>query len=221
MINQKVRDLEVATRKCYKIVTIATNAIVAEYSKVILLDSTVLWYNIATGVATTTTPVPWAGEALVSCGGESDPITLCEFTAAGAYVNSFLRVYTFDESGSAVTKDVDLDGITPYVITGGNTVKPCGEAAVTLNTFAVVATNAAPVTVPANVKSFSVLNLGTDALGITYTDVVITGGLSDTIVGTSPELGFEYNVNEDQDALSGNVVITPAGLGQAKVRWTI
>lgn len=211
-VNEQVRDLKVATRKCYKVITIATNATVAEYSKVILLDSTVLWYNIANGAATTIAPTVGAGEALVPCGGDSEPLQLCEFTPAGAYVNSFLRVYTFDDAGNAVTKDVALDGITAYVITGGNTVKSCGEASTTLTTFAVVATNAAPVTIPANVKSFSVLNLGVDALGISYTDVVMTGGLVDTILGTSPELGFQYSVSEDQDALAGSVDVTPAGL---------
>ena len=221
-VNEQVRALEVATRKCYKVITIATNATVAEYSKVILLDGTTLRYNVSTGgAASLTAPVAGAGEALVSCGGDSEPLQLCEFTPAGAYVNSFLRVYTFDDAGNAVTKDVALDGITAYVITGGNTVKSCGEASTTLTTVAFVATNAAPVTIPANVKSFSVLNLGVDALGISYTDVVMTGGLVDTILGTSPELGFQYSVSEDQDALSGSVDVTPAGLGQAKVRRTI
>ena len=65
-VNEQVRDLKVATRKCYKVITIATNATVAEYSKVILLDGTTLRYNVSTGgAASLTATVAGAGEALV------------------------------------------------------------------------------------------------------------------------------------------------------------
>lgn len=88
-------------------------------------------------------------------------------------------------------------------------------------TFAFIATNADPITIPVWIKSFSITNLWENWAGLVYTDIVCTGWLNYTMLWVSPQKWFSYNVINSTDQFTGNIVVTPAWLWQAEILYII
>ena len=220
-----IEDTEVASRVCLQIINTTTKAVVSSWEKVLLLDGTILYYNTGTTTPTapvTVAPIPGGGEVLIECGNKDwEPQILCEYTPANVFVSSFLRAYTLNIDGTYTVVDTLLDGVTPYTITGGNTVKICAESELTLVPFAGSSvTNGTPVVIPPSVKSFSIVNLGVNGIGLNFEDVVLSGGATYTI--PSQVTVHEVSVNEDQDSLPGlSITVTPGTNSQVFVSWTI
>lgn len=220
-----IKDTEVAVRQCLQIINTTTKAVVSSWEKVLLIDGTILYYDKGTTTPTppvTTSPTVNAGEALIECGAKDwEPQILCEYTPTSVFVDSFLRAYTLNADGTYTVIDTTLDGITVYTVTAGNSVKVCAEGQIVITPYAAESgTNGTPVTIPASAKSYSIVNLGKDGLGLVFEPIVLTGGASYTIPAQIQV--HDVTVQEDQDTLpTTSIIVTPGANSQVFVSWTV
>lgn len=220
-----IKDIEVAVRQCLQVINTTTKAVVSSWEKVLLIDGAILYYDKGTTTPTApvlVAPTPGAGEALIECGNKDwEPQILCEYTPTGAFVASFLRAYTLGADGTYTVVNTALDGLTAYTITGGNNVKVCGEGQIVITPSGIASgTNGTAVTIPASAKSYSIVNLGVDGLGISFEPIVLTGGAAYTIPAQVQI--YDVTVQEDQDTLPAiAIVVTPGANSQVFVSWTV
>lgn len=220
-----IKDTEVAVRQCLQIINTTTKAVVSSWEKVLLIDGTILYYDKGTATPTApvlTAPTPGVGEVLIECGNKDwEPQILCEYTLTGAFVASFLRAYTLGADGTYTVVDTELDGLTAYTVTVGNDVKVCGEGQIVITPSATESgANGTAVTIPASAKSYSIVNLGVDGLGIVFEPVVLTGGAAYT-VPVQVQV-HDVTVQEDQDTLPATAItVTPGTNSQVFVSWTV
>ena len=212
MTSSQIRDFEVLFSDCF---TNGTDS----YSRSVLVDGTVIWYQKNTdGSVSQLAAAPAGVSPCNSSVRDSEVFDLCDNLAGAS--TPFKRKFTWtgDHTATPVVTDFDLNGAA-YVITG--TVGICSTDAVIQPTFfATNATNTTPVTVPANVKSLSISNLGLNGLGMQFADIAITGGLTYTMKASLAEI--EFSVQEDQDSFTNAaVVITPSAGHEAAVLWTV
>lgn len=81
-----------------------------------------------------------------------------------------------------------------------------------------VATNGAPVTIPDNVKAYSIVNLGENAAGLSFTSIALTGDLVTTIPATLSPFGASV---ERGVITNSNITVTPTATHQAAVTWIL
>ena len=125
----------------------------------------------------------------------------------GNYIDKY-----FYPSTTGPLKEVNLDTFDTFSIDCNNTTS--------VGMYSALATNASPVTVPANIKSLHILNLGSITNPSVTADIDISGGLVETMLAAEESL--VYSVQEDGDSFSnGDIIITPTLGYQAKVRWII
>ena len=81
-----------------------------------------------------------------------------------------------------------------------------------------IATNEAPVTIPANVKSFTIVNLGLIADGTYPQAIAISGSKTFSIPATySP-----FSMSFDNGTISNSsIIVTPVETHQAAVTWIL
>ena len=220
-----IKDTEVAVRQCLQVINTTTKAVVSSWEKVLLIDGTILYYDKGTATPTApvlTAPTPGVGEALIECGTKDwEPKILCEYDTTGAFVTSFLRAYTLGADGTYTVVDTELDGITAYTVTVGNSVTVCSEGKIVITpNGASSGTNGTAVVIPASAKAYSIVNLGVNGLGLTYEPTVLTGGASYTV--PSQVTVHDVNVQEDQDSLPATAItVTPGINSQVFVSWTV
>lgn len=220
-----IKDTEVAVRQCLQIINTTTKAVVSSWEKVLLIDGTILYYDKGTTTPTppvTTSPTVNAGEALIECGAKDwEPQILCEYTPTSVFVDSFLRAYTLNADGTYTVIDTTLDGVTVYTVTAGNSVKVCAEGQIVITpNGAESVTNGTAVVIPASAKSFSIVNLGVDGMGIVFEPVVLTGGAAYTI--PAQVRVHDVTVQEDQDTFQNiSITATPGTNSQVFVSWTV
>lgn len=212
MTSNQIRDFETLFSGCF---TAGGN----NYTRTVLLDGTVIWDLVNTnGTVVRQSAAPAGATPCIEGTIDSEVVQLCDVNAG--IPTPFFRKFTWagDHTTAPTVTDYDTDGIS---YTPGGIVGICAaDATVQPEAFTGTATNGAPVTIPANVKSFSVLNLGLNHLGIQFADIDISGGLTETMFAA--ESYFEYNVEEDQDSfVNAAIVVTPAAGHEAKVRWII
>ena len=81
-----------------------------------------------------------------------------------------------------------------------------------------IATNAIPVTIPDNVKSYSIVNLGLNGEGLTFSDIALSGDITTDIpaalnpFGSSVERGVITN---------SNITVTPVASHLVAVSWIV
>jgi len=212
MTSNQLRDFEVLFSGCF---TSGGN----NYTRTVMLDGSIIWdlvNNDGTVVRQTgapATPVPCIDGTV-----DSEVVQLCDVNAG--VPTAFFRKFTWVGNHTTAPVVVNYD-ITGAAYTPTGTVAICAaDAVVQPEAFSEVALSTSPVTIPANVKSFSVLNLGLNHLGMEFADIAISGGLTETMFAV--ESYFEYNVEEDQDSfINAAIVVTPATGHEAKVRWII
>lgn len=226
MTNSQIRDFELVANRCIRDITVTGVApfitINADWDKVVLQNGSYVFYNLTVpSVPVSTLPTPTGVYA--SCEIDVEEKILCDLAVPSAPV-TFKRIAVYDASSGAqlYKADFTLDGLTAYTVSAEANVAPCGgEAAFTYTTNGVVATNAAPVTIPSNAKSFTITNLGLNGEAIVFSPIGVTG-----IVGTAtiPAVldSVTYSAEEDQDGLNATtVVVTPAAGHQVWVQWII
>lgn len=81
-----------------------------------------------------------------------------------------------------------------------------------------VATNGAPVTIPDNVKGYSIVNLGENAAGLYFSNIALTGDLTATIPASLNPFGASV---ERGVITNSNITVTPAATHQAAVTWIV
>jgi len=113
----------------------------------------------------------------------------------------------------------DINTLIPFNVLTDTFSTDCNNTT-SVGMYSALATNASPVTVPANVKSLHILNLGSIGNPSITADIDISGGLVETMLAVEESL--VYSVQEDGDSFSnGDIIITPTLGHQAKVRWII
>jgi len=81
-----------------------------------------------------------------------------------------------------------------------------------------VATNGSPVTIPDNVKGYSIVNLGENAAGLYFANIALTGDITATIPATLNPFGASV---ERGVITNSNITVTPAATHQAAVTWIL
>ncbi len=142
----------------------------------------------------------------------------CDITPQGsAYLangSTYTPIGTLSLLREVIIDELEDNG-DYQVATSGAVVTPTS-----VGMYSALATNASPVTVPANVKSLHILNLGSITNPSVTADISISGGLVETMLAVEESL--VYSVQEDGDSFSnGDIIITPTLGYQAKVRWII
>jgi hypothetical protein len=223
MTNSIIRDQELAYNRCIKDITVVgpTITVNAEWEQVGTLNGTALYYQIAPVPAAPVTVLPAATGTYVGCEVDIEKKILCEVISP-TVTNTFMRVKVYDSGTSnvLVTRDFELDEVTAYVVTDENDVTVCGsETNLTLTPNHNVATNGAPVVLPAGVRSFTVTNLGLNGSGLVFSDIT-TAGISSSTTIPALVATATWSAEEDQDGLgAGTITITPAAGHQAYVQW--
>jgi ligand-binding SRPBCC domain-containing protein len=212
MTSNQIRDFETLFSGCF---TSGGD----NYTRTVMLDGSIIWDLVNNdGSVIRQTGAPATPTPCIPSSVDSEIVQLCD-VVAGVPV-PFLRKFTWvgDHTSAPTINNYTMAGAT-YTVAG--TVSMCAaDATVQPEAFSEVALSTSPVTIPANVKSFSVLNLGLNHLGMEFADIVISGGLSETMFAA--ESYFEYNVEEDQDSfINAAIVVTPNTGHEAKVRWII
>jgi len=212
--SSQLKDFEILFSHCFENTTTLIS-----YTRTLLLDGTVLWHQVnPDGTTALLASAPTGVTPCLPITKDTEVITLCDVNAG--VPTPFLRKFTWsgDHTAAPTFADYTFAGVA-YTTTG--TVGQCSlDAVIQPTMFSAVATNGAPVTVPANVKSLSVLNLGSITNPYITADIDISGGLVETMLAI--EESFDYTVHEDQDSfVNAAIVVTPASGHQAKVRWTI
>ena len=228
MTYSQIRDFEFVENRCIRDVTITGTApfitVNVDWARVVLQNGSSLYYDLTTAPSPSpVTSLPTAVGVYTSCEIDVEEKILCDLVVPSAPV-TFKRIAVYDSTSGALLYKADftLDGSVAYTVSAEANVAPCGgEAAFTYTTNGVVATNAAPVTIPSNAKSFTITNLGLNGEAIVFSPIGVTG-----IVGTPtiPAVldSVTYSVEEDQDGLNATtVVVTPAAGHQVWVQWVI
>jgi hypothetical protein len=226
MTNSQVRDFEFVESRCIRDITITGTApfvtVNSDWARVVLQSGSSLYYNLTTNAAPVTT-LPTATGLYTSCEIDVEKQILCDLAVPATPV-TFLRIFVYDASNGAQLYKADFaeDGVTPYVVSAEANVDPCGgEAEMTYTTNGVVATNAAPVIIPANAKSFTITNLGLNGEAIVFSPINVTGIVGTTTIPAVLD-SVTYSVEEDQDGLNATTVtVTPAAGHQVWVQWII
>lgn len=212
--SSQLKDFEILFSHCFENTTTLIS-----YTRTLLLDGTILWHQINTdGSTVLLTSAPGGVTPCLPVTKDTEILTLCD--VVGGVPTPFLRKFTWggDHTVAPSFSDYTFSGVayTPLGVVGQCSL----DAVIQPTMFSAVATNASPVTIPANVKSLHVLNLGSITNPFITSDIDISGGLVETMLAV--EESFEYSVQEDQDSfLNASIVVTPASGYQAKVRWTI
>jgi len=206
-------------------VTVSTGTVSGNFEKVTTLDNKIVWFDTVANTVSGTAPTVAAGDILIPCDTRTVKQVWCDDTTGdGSVVVEFCRVFVYEAGASTPLMSFDFkeDGTTPYTIQGNNPddIKQCsgGETEVVLIPGCANATNASPVIIPANVKSYSISNLGENGAGCVFDDIVITGDITYTMLSAMKTYGD--GVNEDQDSiLPTGLTITPAAGHIAAVCW--
>lgn len=212
MTSNQIRDFETLFSGCF---TAGGN----NYTRTVMLDGTVIWDLVnADGTVVRQTAAPAGATPCIDGSVDSEVVQLCDVIAG--VPTAFFRKFTWTGNHTIAPTVVNYD-ITGAAYTPTGTVAICAaDAVVQPEAFSAIATNSVPANIPANAKSFSVLNLGLNHLGVQFADIDITGGLVETMFAA--ESYFEYNVEEDQDSfINAAIVVTPAAGHEAKVRWIV
>jgi hypothetical protein len=86
---------------------------------------------------------------------------------------------------------------------------------------AAYATNGAPFTLPDEVKSFCIVNLGLSALGVTFSNITVAGITGITLIYASIK-EFSFSCENDQNYIkAGSIIVTPAVGHIALVQYLI
>ena len=226
MTNSQIRDFEFVENRCIRDITITGTApfvtVNVDWARVVLQNGSSLYYDLTTNAAPVTT-LPTAVGVYTSCEIDVEKQILCDKVNPAAPV-TFLRIFVYDSTSGAQLYKADFaeDGVTPYTVSAEANVDPCGgEAAFTYTTNGVVATNAAPVVIPSNAKSFTITNLGLNGEAIVFSPITVAGITGTTTIPAVLD-SVTYSVEEDQDGLNASTVtVTPAAGHQVWVQWII
>ena len=87
---------------------------------------------------------------------------------------------------------------------------------------ALSSTNGGVVTIPANVKSFTIYNLGKTGISpVVYEDITLTGGISQTLPSSLGNTPITINSQNNHTFINKTaIVVTPSSLSKVFVTYT-
>jgi len=74
---------------------------------------------------------------------------------------------------------------------------------------ALYVTGPATGTIPNKIKSFNIINLGLGGNNAAWSDIAVTGIVGITTINSGLKI-FGYSIENDQNKIRGNIIVTPA-----------
>jgi hypothetical protein len=87
-----------------------------------------------------------------------------------------------------------------------------------LKPYAYLTTNGSALTIPDGTKSFNVINLGLNGSDFQHVDIPVTGITGLTAIPKSIRV-FGYSIENDQNQVTGPIVVTPPNLHHVVIQY--